>query len=51
LVLLPRIGLDDFLFVTGYEFETPIPMIDGPVRGGERIPEAAKPFPPTARWL
>jgi hypothetical protein len=35
------------LFVTGYEFETPIPMIDGPVRGGERIPEAAKPFPPT----
>jgi hypothetical protein len=35
------------LFVTGYEFETPIPMIDGPVREGERIPEAAKPFPPT----
>ena len=35
------------LFVTGYEFETPIPMIEGPVRGGERIPEAAKPFPPT----
>jgi hypothetical protein len=35
------------LFVTGYEFETPIPMIDGPVRGGERIPEAAKAFPPT----
>jgi len=35
------------LFVTGYEFETPIPMIDGPVRGEERIPEAAKAFPPT----
>ena len=35
------------LFVSGYEFETPIPMIEGPVRGGERIPEAAKPFPPT----
>jgi hypothetical protein len=35
------------LFVTGYEFETPLPMIDGPVRGGERIPEAAKAFPPT----
>jgi hypothetical protein len=35
------------LFVTGYEFETPIPMIEGPVRGGERIPEAVKPFPPT----
>ena len=26
------------LFVTGYEFETPIPMIVGPVQGGERIP-------------
>jgi hypothetical protein len=35
------------LFVSGYEFETPIPMIEGPIRGGERIPEAAKPFPPT----
>jgi len=35
------------LFVTGYEFETPIPMIEGPVRRGERIPEAVKPFPPT----
>jgi hypothetical protein len=35
------------LFVSGYEFETPIPMIEGPVRGGERIPEAAKPFPST----
>jgi hypothetical protein len=28
----------NFLFVTGYEFETPIPMI---------TPEGAKPFPPT----
>ena len=37
----------NFLFVSGYEFETPIPMIEGPVRGGERIPEAAKPFPNT----
>jgi len=35
------------LFVTGHEFETPIPMIEGPIRGGERIPKAAKPFPPT----
>jgi hypothetical protein len=35
------------LFFSGYEFETPIPMIEGPVRGGERLPEAAKPFPPT----
>jgi hypothetical protein len=35
------------LFVSGYEFETPIPMIEGPVRGGERIPVAAKPFPST----
>jgi len=37
----------NYLFVTGYECETPIPTIEGPVRGGERIPEAAKPFPPT----
>src|SRR5262249_22743064 len=35
------------LFETGYEFETPIPIIIGPVRGGERIPEEAKPFPAT----
>jgi hypothetical protein len=28
------------LFETGYEFETPIPLI---------TPEDAKPFPPTAR--
>ena len=35
------------LFVTGYEFETPIPMIEGPVRGAMRIPEGVKPFPPT----
>ena len=35
------------LFVSGYEFETPIPMIEGSVRDGERIPETAKPFPST----
>jgi len=35
------------LFVTGYEFETPIPMIEGPLRGPMRIPEAAKPFAAT----
>ena len=41
------------LFVSGYEFETPIPMIEGPVRGAMRIPEGAKPFPPTGyrRWM
>ena len=43
----PNSAWYNFLFVSGYEFETPIPMIEGPVRGGERIPEAAKPFPNT----
>ena len=27
------------LFVSGYEFETPIPMIEGPVRGGSAFPK------------
>ena len=35
------------MFVSGHDFETPIPMIEGPVRGGQRIAEVAKPFPPT----
>jgi len=35
------------LFVNGYEFQTPIPEIVGPVRGGMRIPEGVKPFPDT----
>ena len=35
------------LFISGYEFETPIPMIEGPVRGSMRIPEGVKPFPTT----
>lgn len=35
------------LFVSGYEFETPIPIIEGPVRDGQRIPEGVKPFPKT----
>jgi hypothetical protein len=35
------------MFIGGYEFETPIPMIEGPVRGGMRTPEVVKPFPPT----
>ena len=43
----PNSGWWNSLFVTGYEFETPIPMIDGPVRAGDCIPDAAKPFPPT----
>jgi hypothetical protein len=43
----PGSSWSNLLFQTGYEFETPIPMIDGPVRGGERIPETAKPFPST----
>lgn len=34
-------------FVSGYEFETPIPEIEGPVEGGMRRPEAARPYPPT----
>ena len=35
------------LFISGYEFETPIPMIEGPVRGSMRIPEGVKRFPTT----
>ena len=35
------------LFTSGYEFETPIPIIEGPVRDGQRIPEGVKPFPTT----
>ena len=35
------------MFIGGYEFETPIPMIEGPVQGGMRTPEVVKPFPPT----
>jgi hypothetical protein len=35
------------LFVSGYDFETPIPIIEGPVRDGQRIPEGVKPFPKT----
>jgi hypothetical protein len=35
------------LFTSGYEFETPIPIIEGPVREGKRIPEGVKPFPKT----
>jgi hypothetical protein len=35
------------LFTSGYEFETPIPIIEGPVRDGQRIPEGVKPFPKT----
>ena len=38
LVLLSRLGVDELLFVSGYEFETPIPMITR---------EGVKPFPPT----
>ncbi len=34
----PDSGWMNYLFVTGYEFETPIPEI---------TPEGAKPFPPT----
>lgn len=35
------------LFVSGYQFETPIPEITGPVRDGQRIPEGVKVAPPT----
>lgn len=37
----------NFLFISGYEFETPIPAIVGPVRDGMRIPEGVKLHPPT----
>lgn len=35
------------MFIGGYEFETPIPIIEGPVQNGRRIPEGVKPFPKT----
>jgi hypothetical protein len=35
------------MFISGYEFETPIPEIEGPVQDGRRMPVAAKPYPPT----
>jgi hypothetical protein len=34
-------------FISGYDFETPIPVIEGPVRGGVRTPEGVQTFPPT----
>jgi hypothetical protein len=43
----PNSAWVNVLFLTGYEFETPIPTIDGPVRDGMRIPESVKLFPPT----
>jgi hypothetical protein len=43
----PNSAWANVLFLTGYEFETPIPTIDGPVRDGMRIPESVKLFPPT----
>ena len=41
------------LFISGYEFETPIPMIEGPVRGRcafPKPPSRSRP-PATARWM
>jgi hypothetical protein len=35
------------MFTCGYDFETPIPVIEGPVRNGQRIPEGVRPFPAT----
>jgi hypothetical protein len=35
------------LTISGYDFETPPPEIEGPVQDGVRTPQAAKPFPPT----
>jgi hypothetical protein len=35
------------LFISGCEFETPIPEIEGPIKDGMRTPEAAKPYQPT----
>jgi hypothetical protein len=40
----PNSAWVNVLFLTGYEFETPIPTIDGPVRDGMRIPESVKLF-------
>ena len=35
------------MFISGYEFETPIPEIEGPIHDGMRTPETAKPYSPT----
>ncbi len=34
------------LFVTGHDFETPPPLIEGPVQDGVRTPERVETFPP-----
>ena len=41
------------LFISGYEFETPIPMIEGPVRGACAFPKASNRSrpPATASWM
>lgn len=43
----PNSAWINMLFLTGYDFETPIPTIDGPVRDGMRIPEGVQLFPST----
>lgn len=43
----PNSAWMNFLFISGYEFETPIPVIEGPVQGSMRIPEGVKLSPPT----
>jgi len=35
------------MFAVGYDFETPPPVIEGPVRDGVRTPERVKTLPPT----
>jgi hypothetical protein len=35
------------LTISGHDFETPPPVIEGPVHDGVRTPEGAKTFPPT----
>jgi hypothetical protein len=35
------------LTISGYDFETPPPVIEGPVQDGVRTPSGVKPFPPT----
>ena len=35
------------MFICGYEFDTPIPEIEGSVRNDIKMPETVKPYPPT----
>jgi hypothetical protein len=35
------------MFICGYEFDSPIPEIEGPIQNGIRLPKVVKPYPAT----